>query len=96
VSGPDAVARAACFDPFNRRRRVVSDTITTEAARVGDSVEVNGLPGRPPKHGRIVDVLGLGEHVHFRVHWDDEHESLLYPTAGATVVHAAARHGGKS
>jgi len=96
VSGPDAVARAACFDPFNRRRRVVSDTITTEAARVGDSVEVNGLPGRPPKHGRIVDVLGVGEHVHFRVHWDDEHESLLYPTEGATVVHAAARRAVRS
>jgi len=62
--------------------------MTTPAAQIGDSIEVNGLPGRPPKRGRIVDVLGAGEHVHFRVHWDDEHESLLYPTAGATVVRA--------
>jgi hypothetical protein len=94
VSRPDAVRPQACFDRYNRRRRNVSDTVTTEAARVGDSVEVNGLPGRPPKRGRIVDVLGANGHVHFRVHWDDEHESLLYPTEGATLVHAASGRAG--
>jgi hypothetical protein len=72
----------------------VSDTVTTTAARVGDAVEVNGLPGRPAKRGQIVDVLGEGEHVHFRVRWDDQHESLLYPTEGATIVHRAAHGGG--
>jgi hypothetical protein len=30
-------------------------------------------------------VLGAGEHVHFRVRWDDAHESLLYPKEGAIV-----------
>jgi hypothetical protein len=68
----------------------VSDTVTTSAARVGDFIEVNGLPGRPAKRGQIVEVLGAGEHVHFRVRWDEEHESLLYPTDGATIVHHAA------
>jgi hypothetical protein len=68
----------------------MSDTVTTAAARAGDAVEVNGLPGRPAKRGQIVEVLGAGKHVHFRVQWDDEHESLLYPTEGATVVHPAA------
>jgi hypothetical protein len=68
----------------------VSDTVTTSAARVGDFIEVNGLPGRPAKRGQIVEVLGAGEHVHFRVRWDEEHESLLYPTDGATIVHPAA------
>lgn len=68
----------------------MSDTVTTTAARVGDSVEVNGLPGKPPKRGQIVELLGAGEHVHFRVRWDDQHESLLYPTEGTTVVHSAA------
>ncbi len=70
----------------------MSDTVTTAAARAGDAVEVNGLPGRPAKRGQIVEVLGAGEHVHFRVRWDDKHESLLYPTEGATVVHPAS-HG---
>jgi hypothetical protein len=71
----------------------VSDTVTTTAARVGDSVEVNGLPGKPAKRGRIVEVLGGGGHLHLRVRWDDQHESLLYPTEGATIVHPAARRG---
>ncbi len=69
----------------------MSNTVTPTAACAGDSIEVNGLPGRPPKRGRIVDVLGANPgHVHFRVHWDDQHESLLYPTEGAIVVRHAA------
>lgn len=73
----------------------MSDIVTTSAARVGDCVEVNGLPGRPTKRGEIVELLGEGEHLHFRVRWDDQHESLLFPTEGATVVHTtrvAASH----
>jgi hypothetical protein len=73
-----------------RGRQILSDTITTEAARVGDAVEVKGLAGKPAKHGQIVEVLGAGEHVHFRVRWDDEHESLLYPTEGAAILHRPA------
>lgn len=65
--------------------------VTTQAPRIGDSIEVNGLPGRPVRRGQIVDVLGAGQHVHFRVRWDEKHESLLYPTEGATIVHPAAR-----
>ena len=68
----------------------MSDTVATTAARVGDCFEVNGLPGRPTKRGQIVEVLGAGEHVHFPVRWDEQHESLLYPTEGATIVHRAA------
>ena len=39
---------------------------------------------------QIVEVLGTGEHIHFRVRWDDEHESLLYPTEGAAILHHPA------
>ena len=67
----------------------MSDTVTTEAARIGDAVEVKGLPGKPAKQEQIVEVLGAGEHVHFRVRWDDAHESLLYPKEGA-IVHRPA------
>lgn len=69
----------------------MSQTVTTQAARAGDWIEVNGLPGRPVRRGQIREVLGEGEHVHFRVGWDEKHESLLYPTEGATIVHPAAR-----
>jgi hypothetical protein len=68
----------------------VSTTVTTANAGVGDAVEVKGLPGKPAKQGQIVEVLGTGEHIHFRVRWDDEHESLLYPTEGAAILHHPA------
>ena len=64
----------------------MSNMVTTTAARVSDAVEVKGLPGKPGKQGQIVEVLGAGEHVHFRVRWEDEHESLLFPDDG-TLIH---------
>jgi hypothetical protein len=94
-----AVGRLRDSIAVPRRRRIVSDIVTTSAARIGDCVEVNGLPGKPGKRGEIVELLGEGEHLHFRVRWDDQHESLLFPTEGATVVHttrAAASHGARS
>ena len=70
----------------------MSNTVTAEAAHAGDTIEVNGLAGKPARRGEIVEVLGAGAHVHFLVRWDEKHESLLYPTEGAKIVHPAARH----
>src|ERR1039457_6099353 len=50
----------------------MSDMVTTTEARVGDAVEVKGLSGNPAKQGQIVEVLGAGEHIHFRVRWDED------------------------
>lgn len=74
-----------------KEARLVSEMVTTGEARVGDAVEVKGLPGNPGKRGQILEVLGADEHIHFRVHWEDEHESLLFPTAaGGTLIHRPA------
>jgi hypothetical protein len=71
--------------------RSMSNMVTTTEARVGDAVEVKGLSGNPAKRGQIVEVLGAAEHVHFRVRWEDEHESLLFPTPeGGTLIHRPA------
>ena len=71
-----------------KEAKLVSNMVATTAARVGDAVEVKGLPGKPAKRGQIVEVLGAGEHVHFRVRWEDKHESLLFPTTeGGTLIH---------
>jgi hypothetical protein len=55
-------------------------------ARPGDWLEVNGLPGRAPRSGQIVEVLGGHGHEHFRVRWDEQHESIFYPTEGTIVI----------
>jgi archaeosine-15-forming tRNA-guanine transglycosylase len=69
----------------------MSTMVTTTEARVGDAVEVKGLPGNPAKRGQILEVLGAGEHVHFSVRWEDGHESRLFPTAeGGTLIHRPA------
>jgi hypothetical protein len=70
------------------------DHLSVARAQVGDWLEVNGLPGWPPRRGEIVEVLGPPGHVHFRVRWDEKHESLFYPSSGAAIVHPAV-HGGR-
>jgi hypothetical protein len=52
----------------------------------GDWLEVNGIPGYPPQRGEILEVLGRPGHEHYRVRWDEQHESLHFPAQGTTVV----------
>lgn len=55
-------------------------------AKPGDVVVVHGhTTGDPGRTGVIMEVLGSGEHEHFRVRWDEEHESLYWPGSDATV-----------
>lgn len=54
-------------------------------ARVGDLLEVAGhRVGEAARLGEIIEVIGVAEHVHYRVRWEDEHETVLYP--GEDVV----------
>ncbi|HXW58124.1 MAG TPA: DUF1918 domain-containing protein [Solirubrobacteraceae bacterium] len=64
------------------------ETVPNETAP-GDWIEVNGLPGHPSRRGEVIEVLGEPRHVHFRVRWEDGHESLLYPEHHEAIVHHA-------
>lgn len=69
---------------------------TSSAARrvrVGDWIEARGLPGRPSRRGEIVELLGRPGHEHFRVRWDERHESIVYPADGVIVVPRQRRRG---
>jgi len=57
-----------------------------DRARAGDSIEVNGLPGRGSRRGQIVEVLGGIGHEHYDVRWDEQHTSIFFPTEGTTVI----------
>lgn len=59
--------------------------------RRGDWVEVRGIRGQLPKRGEIIEVLGRDQHTHYRVRWDERHESILYPSDGVIVRPAAHR-----
>jgi Domain of unknown function (DUF1918) len=61
-------------------------TPTTTAPRAGDVIEVQGLPGYGPRRGQIVEILGRPGQPHYRVRWDEEHESMYFPADGALHV----------
>ena len=43
------------------------------------------------RRGLILEILGHGEHEHYRVRWDEEHESIFYPSGGCRVERASPR-----
>lgn len=55
-------------------------------AKAGDWVLVHGHAlGEPSRAGLILEVLGEPGHEHYRVRWDEEHESIFYPGSDATI-----------
>lgn len=59
-------------------------------AKVGDMVVVDNMDlGHPPRKGEVLEVLGTGDSIHYRVRWDDGHESIFYPGPTAHTVHPA-------
>ena len=55
-------------------------------ARVGDQIETRGLHGQPSRRGEIAELLGSPGHEHYRVRWDERHESIVYPTDGGIIT----------
>jgi hypothetical protein len=63
-------------------------------AKAGDVVAISGhRVGEAPRSGEILEVLCEPGQQHFRVRWQDGHESIFYPSSDTVV--RAARAGGK-
>lgn len=60
--------------------------------RPGDVLEVRGLRDEPARRGVVLAIVGRGGHEHYRVRWDEEHESLFFPEDGEGV-HVHPRRG---
>ena len=62
---------------------------TPSETRAGDLVVVEGhRVGEGRRIGEILEVLGSSDHEHYRVRWDDDHESVFYPSSDAIIQHA--------
>ena len=61
--------------------------------QAGDRIECRGVHGQAPRKGEIIEVLGHDAHEHYRVRWDEEHESIVYPADGVIVTPGPGRHG---
>ncbi len=66
---------------------------TSGTAGVGDQIEARGLHGQPPRRGTIIELLGSAGHQHYRVRWDDQHESIVYPSDGVMITARATARG---
>src|SRR4051812_9815614 len=53
--------------------QIVIDTTTLDALR---------------RHGEVIEVIGQGEREHYRIRWQDGHESVYFPGPDARVVPA--------
>jgi carbamate kinase len=57
----------------------------TKAPRPGDWIVQSGRAlDAPGRRGMILEVLGAPDHLHYRVRWDEEHESIVYPAGGVS------------
>jgi Domain of unknown function (DUF1918) len=60
--------------------------------QVGDLVIVEGHRiGEARRIGEILERLGEAGHEHYRVRWDDGHESVFYPSSDSTIKKAERR-----
>ena len=65
----------------------------TGTAGIGDQIEARGLHGRPSRRGKVVELLGCAGHEHYRVRWDDQHESIVYQSDGVIIAARATGRG---
>jgi hypothetical protein len=64
----------------------------TRRPRPGDVIEIHPRStAHAARSGVITAVLGDPGHEHFRVRWDEEHETLFWPGSDATVIRRPAR-----
>lgn len=65
------------------------------AGNVGDRVVVESeRVGQAAREGEILEVLGTASEVHYRVRWQDGHESYFFPSAGSvTIIHRRPKQG---
>jgi Domain of unknown function (DUF1918) len=62
-------------------------------AVAGDEIVVDSREvGQPPRSGTILEVHGEPEHEHYRVRWNDGHESIFYPSSTVHTVHRTGEH----
>ena len=55
-------------------------------AAQGDQIVIESTTlDTPRRHGEVLEVLGEGDRTHYRVRWQDGHESIYFPGPDAHV-----------
>jgi hypothetical protein len=62
-------------------------------AQVGDRIVVESSKvGGARRSGEIIDVIGGAAGQHYRVRWDDGHESTAFPSSDAFIERKSQNH----
>jgi hypothetical protein len=63
-------------------------------ARAGDVIDVVGhRVGEAHRLGEILEVIGAGDHEHYRVRWEDGRETIVYPAGDVVIRHGNGEAG---
>ncbi len=65
---------------------MATEQTASSGAHVGDKIEARGIHGESARRGEIVELLGHEGHEHYRVRWDEQHESIVYPADGVVIT----------
>jgi Domain of unknown function (DUF1918) len=58
-------------------------------AKTGEHIVVeSAVLSSPRRRGEVVEVIGNGDRRHYRVRWEDGHESVYFPGPDAHVESA--------
>lgn len=64
----------------------MNETKQSNRTQAGDVVEITGhRVGETRRTGEILEVIGEPGQEHFRVRWEDGHESSFYPSSDAVI-----------
>ena len=56
-------------------------------AQVGDHIVIETATlDVPRRHGEVLEVIGGSDREHYRVRWQDGHESIYFPGPDARVT----------
>jgi hypothetical protein len=56
-------------------------------ATTGDQIVIEtAVLDTPRRRGEVIEVIGAGEREHYRVRWQDGHESIYFPGPDCRVV----------
>jgi hypothetical protein len=70
-----------------RRRTVGPGTGGAMQAEVGDHIVIETTQlDTARRHGEVVEVIGQADRRHYRVRWQDGHESVFFPGPDARVT----------
>jgi hypothetical protein len=67
----------------------INQTVREQILALGEGAWMPAVnqDGEPARRGQILEILGEPGHQHYKVHWDERHESIVYPADGVHIIH---------